>query len=147
MKCAIAFCAVVALALQSCSTTERAKPSDAIRQAYAALNSKDTSAYFTTLSSGARDIYRAAPKRIGADLAYWNANRFAVEILSESADADDAVVTYRMKVTGANPEEGTMSVVVYREGGSWRISTPSMYSAYERIPPPPQPPHKPGESC
>lgn len=151
MKHALALL-VIAVGMNGCqkheaNTAQIAKPSDVIRQAYMALNNKDTAAYLATLSKGALDIYRAAPKRLAADLAYWKSNRFDVQILSESADADDAVVTYRVKVTGANPEQSTPSVVVYKEGDNWRITAPSLYSAYERLPEPPQRPGSKKEHC
>src|SRR5204862_5684626 len=125
--------------VQSCSHPESPKASDAIRQAYSAVNNKDTAAYLATLTASARQLYDNNPKLLAADLAYWSANHFDVQVLSESGDANDAVVTFHVNVTGKYPEQTTPSMLVTKENGSWKVTATSFYSA-DRIPLPPSEP-------
>jgi hypothetical protein len=147
MKFAVAFFALTGLVATQDTHAQYAKPSDAIRQAYAAVNNKDTAAYLATLSQHAREIYRAEPKRLTADLEYWKTNHFDFKIVSEDVDDSVGYVTYRVKVTGANPERVAPSVIVAKEGDSWHIVEPSFYSAYERIPSLPVGNGKSGDGC
>jgi hypothetical protein len=146
MKFSIAILALAAVAtLQSCSRTESPKASDAIMSAYNAVNNKDTAAYLATLTASARQLYQYNPKALAADLAYWSANHFDVQVMSETGDADEAVVSFRVNVTGKYPEQTTPSMLVTKENGQWKITVTSFYSA-DRIPLPPQEPGS-NEKC
>jgi len=99
---------------------EAAKPSETVVKFWDALSRSDTAQYTRVSAKSRREMLQQHPERWQAVLAFWKKNKASVQIISESQDSTVAAVTYRLKITGDEPTDTTVTTQLYREDGIWK---------------------------
>ncbi len=98
-----------------------ATPSEVVAKVYQSFVNQDTAALLKLSCTSRKQRYVEQPERLRAVMEYWRGSNPTVQIISETHDNSIALVTYRLKATGKNPTDTSLSTQLYLEDGAWKF--------------------------